>query len=61
MNTFKWTVYWSSGPYDNPNDGEFEVEADTIDEALAEVNEKLNVWEGYFTPAIDGITRSDIL
>ncbi len=46
---------------DDPQDAEIEVEAETIDEALAIVNRKIDVWEGYFTPYIDGITRSDLL
>ncbi len=54
MNT-KWTVIWSCGPYDNPSDGEFVVEAKDIAHAYKEAAARIDdVYK------IDGIIRTDI-
>lgn len=50
----KWTVLWSHGPYDNPDDGEFEVEAAHLEEATALAGAIVDPWE------IDGIIRTDL-
>lgn len=59
MKKLKWTVYWSCGPMDNPGDGEFFIEADTIEDVLAEL-EIRDFYNSYHALAIDGIMRSDL-
>lgn len=52
----KWTVFWSTGPVDDPQDGRFEVEAGTFNKASHAAFLRCQA-----TQDIDGIIRSDLL
>jgi hypothetical protein len=52
----KWTIFWSSGPADNPKCGEFEVIANSFPQAHAAAIAELN-GDNY----IDGIIRNDVM
>ncbi len=53
----RWTIFWADGPHDNPIDGEFEVEADNFENALAKASKVL---QGE-TNLIIGFVRNDVL
>ena len=58
MNTFIWKIYWSCGPYDNPDDGVATVEAETAREAIDKFQAEAD--KGWQPVAVDGVMRADL-